>query len=722
MPESITQKTARRLGSVKLSPMTPVVAGAMTSWTIELTVGSAGIDEGGTIKIAQRFASDGEDPQFTNPAASGYSSVHIQSTDPNTRLRPRFDRKGHDRPYMAATVIDVYDGSLAPGDKVTLILGDRSQGSPGIRAQSFQEARHEFRVFVDPTNACLARGIPTPPTIPIIPGKPVELLCIVPTHAQLNTPTPIHLKTQDQWGNPLPAPADTTLTYEGTGIVKIENRKSKIENILTFTSPGSGRIVAKCANMQCSSNPISTNTAPLTKFWGDLHAQSDATVGTGSEEEYFTFARDWAFLDFCSHQGNDFQVRDEDWKKLNDTIRQFHQDHHFVIFPGFEWSGNSSSGGDRNVWYLEEDMPIFRSSHWQVPHIPENDLSPAETANDLFKRCHKFPGKVLIGAHVGGRFADLRKFFDPTIGQLVEINSCWGIFEWMLWDAFDHNHIIGIVCTSDGHKGRPGAEGPGAGQFGMWGGLTCVLAKEKTRAAIWDALTNRRCYGTTGPRIDIDLTIDNHPIGSIINNTQLPHKLAAKILATAPIESIEIYQGKTVIHTWQPAAFKNVANSNHIRISWKGSRIRGRGRRANWDGKLILEGGTKILSATAHFDAPIDQILATTGTEITFKSQTTGDADWIDLILSDASKGTLTLDSKVGKFTINLADLTTTQTFPAGGLDMEVKFQRYPASLSETVAEFALDITPPASPHKTPYFLKVTQSDGHLAWTSPIYL
>ena len=535
------------------------------------------------------------------------------------------------------------------------------------------------------------------------------------------------------------------------------NRKSKIENhhTLTFTSPGSGCILAKSATMQCASNPITAHDpanspftihhSPFNKYWGDLHAQSDATVGTGSEEEYFTFARNWAFLDFVSHQGNDFQVRDEDWQKLNDTIRLFHKDHHFVVFPGWEWSGVSPVGGDRNVWYLEENMPIFRSSHWQVPHIPENDLSPAETATDLFERCHKLPkGKVLVGAHVGGRFADIRKFFDPDIGQLVELVSCWGVFEWMLWDAFDKHYIVGVVCNSDGHKGRPGAEGPGAGQFGIWGGLTCVLAKEKTRNAIWDALTNRRCYGTTGARIDIDFSIDGHPIGSVIApspialrgnarldppETPAPHKLIAKVLATAPLESIEIYRNKTVIHTWQPTAFKNLATSNHIRVSWKGSRIRGRGRRANWDGKLILEGkggGAKILSATSHFDAPVDQILSATDTCVTFKSQTTGDTDWIDLILSDASKGTLTLDSKVGKFSIDLADLTNdvpTKTFPAGGLDMEVKFQRYPVSLSETAAEFTLDITPPQNvSHKTPYFLKVTQSDGHLAWTSPIYL
>ena len=59
-----------RLGTVKVDPCTPVVAGSTGQWTIRLAVGAAGIDEGGTIKIAQRFASDFEPSQFDRPIAS----------------------------------------------------------------------------------------------------------------------------------------------------------------------------------------------------------------------------------------------------------------------------------------------------------------------------------------------------------------------------------------------------------------------------------------------------------------------------------------------------------------------------------------------------------------------------------------------------------------------------------------------------------------------------
>src|SRR4051812_40275699 len=154
----------------------------------------------------------------------------------------------------------------------------------------------------------------------------------------------------------------------------------------------------------------------------------------------------------------------------------------------------------------------------------------------------------------------------------------------MLWDAFDMGYVVGVMCNSDGHKGRPGAEGPGAGQFGIANGLTCVLAEAKTRDAIFRALKTRRCYGTTGARIDLDFRIDGHSMGSVVNEAAAAASLFAKVGGPAPVEKIEVFEGKRVIHTLRPRAFENLTNSRRLRVSWRGSRIRGRGRRVTWDG------------------------------------------------------------------------------------------------------------------------------------------
>ena len=58
-------------------------------------------------------------------------------------------------------------------------------------------------------------------------------------------------------------------------------------------------------------------------FWGELHAQSEETIGTNSINDYFAFARDKAGLDVIVHQGNDFQITNEFWEKIQIVSKQF---------------------------------------------------------------------------------------------------------------------------------------------------------------------------------------------------------------------------------------------------------------------------------------------------------------------------------------------------------------------------------------------------------------
>jgi hypothetical protein len=716
--QNTTDLISHRLGTVILEPDGPVVAGSVGQWTLVYTVGSYGVDEGGTIKVAQRMMSDWETPQFDDPTAPAYTTV---KTNGQAKLRPYYHRKAYDRPWSTCLVIDVYDGSLEPGETVTITLGDRSQESPGIRAQTFQETKHEFRVLVDPTNASVVRRLPASPAFPIVAGPPVELVCIVPSQAVVGETIDIFIKGQDQWHNPTPAPEALSLRWVGQGEATIEGQR------LTFQRPGSGYVLAATPDGQfsCRSNPITAfeQEPKYKRYWGDLHAQTQATVGTGTEEEYFSFGRDMARLDFISHQGNDFQVTDEAWRRLNEVGRTFHQDGKFVVFPGYEWSANTPAGGDRNVFYLEEGLPIFRSSHWQVSEIPENELTPAHPANVLFERLrqHVDLDQVLLGAHVGGRYADIRRYFDEELGPLVEVLSCWGIFEWLLWDAFDRGYIVGVMCNSDGHKGRPGAEGPGAGEFGIRGGLTCVLAEALTRPDIFAALKARRCYGSSGPRIDLSFSMAGQPMGSVIDSDgQVEVRAAAR--GAAPVEALLLYQGKEIIRRVQPPAFDDVADSKRLRISWQGSRIRGRGRRVTWDGFIRASGVTIMAAKTVAFDAKIDGIVTQTSHELTFKSSTAGDTDGVELVLDQPGQGALVFDSAVGRCEVELDQLQQEpKWFNFGGLGMQVCFERYPEAISEAEISLSEMVDPPAG-QTTPYFVKLIQTDGHMAWSSPIYI
>jgi len=716
------KRISSRLGTVTLEPDGAVTAGSVGQWILTYTVGSYGVDDGGTIKLSQRFASDWQVPQFSEPDQPGYTTVR---TSGNASLHPYYDRKAHERPWMKCLVIDVYDGYLKPGDEVIITLGDQSYGSPGIRAQTFQESAHEFRLLVDPTNACVARRLPSSPTFPVVPAAPQRLICTVPTQAEVGEPVPVRVRGEDRWGNPTPPPPGLRLTWEGDREALLQ------DSTLIMTEPGTGWVVVEAdggdQTLSGRSNPLTAREPPRArrKYWGDLHAQSDATVGTGTEDEYFSFARDWAWMDFVSHQGNDFQVTDEDWSRLNAVTHHHHQDGSFVVFPGYEWSANTPAGGDRNVIYGRDGLPIFRSSHWQIPSVPEDDLSPAHPADELFARLHQHveTDDVVLMSHVGGRFADIRRFFDEELGPLLEIASCWGVFEWLLWDALEMGYVVGVVCNSDGHKGRPGAEAPGAGEFGMAGGLTCVVAPELTREAILEALRERRCYGTTGPRMDLDVHMDRHPLGTV-----LPWKEArtveAALAGTAPVESLTLYQARVPVCQVRPAAFEDVTGSRRLRISWRGSRLRGRGRRVTWDGTIRLTDAQLREAETFAFDAVGDGILHQDAHQIVLRSSTTGDTDGIDLWLDRGRQGEIVFDSEAGRFAVELAQLDKrggSVSFDLGGMGMEVRIERYPEQLTEYRARLAYEVLPQPDA-LSPYWIKGVQSDGHMVWSSPIYV
>src|SRR5690606_113249 len=102
------------------------------------------------------------------------------STSGNAKIKLHYDPKSHFRPWMKCLVVDVYDGSLAPGDTITITFGDTTGGSRGCRSQSFQESAHELRVFVDPTNASQVQKIPDCPIVPVIAGPAASLVVHLP--------------------------------------------------------------------------------------------------------------------------------------------------------------------------------------------------------------------------------------------------------------------------------------------------------------------------------------------------------------------------------------------------------------------------------------------------------------------------------------------------------------------------------------------------------------
>jgi hypothetical protein len=733
------------MGSIKLVSPGPFVAGSHAELVLVYTAGTFGIDDTGMVKVSWRTTSDFSKPQFDKPQAANFTTVEASN---GAKLEVWFDRLNI-RPYANTLLIRVGRGYLRAGDTLTIRLGDRRQGSPGLRLQTNVENNVELRTAVDAFATYEFCELPGQPAFDLIAGPAARWKAIVPSLALAGEPFRLALVAEDMWGNPTDDAAGTFALEASRPLSGLPDRVTiakgdgprVIENLVAATAGDVDISVTADGRLLARANPLRVvAAAPLRRFWADLHGQSGETIGMGTAEDYFRYARDKAFVDMVGHQGNDFQITDAFWQKLNALTAQFDRPGKFVCLPGYEWSGNTGMGGDRNVFFRREGRPIRRSSHILVEG--ETSTDAVYTADRLFEVLRGEDCRVI--AHVGGRYADVKAAHDGRVERTVEVHSSWGTFEWLLHDAFDMGYRVGVVCHSDDHKGRPGATTPGASTFGAVGGLSCYFMPELTREALFEALRTRRHYGTTGTRLFLDvrgtfdadvtgfsedpqlgpareLALREAMMGDIIRPQAVPMTLCVEAIGTAPLERVDVLHGTQVVRSARPFAAGDLGR--RVRILWQGAEYRGRGRETVWQGKLAVAGNRIARFAPVNFLNPerrVEEIAP--GSALAWTSVTTGNLAGIDLWLEAAQTGSLRIETNVLSGEVDLGQLADgTVAFDGGGLGRRLSVYRLPEvdwsrrlTLEHRVAF--------AGGADLPVYVRVTQADGHQAWSSPIYL
>jgi len=697
----MTATSNTSLGTAHCTLQGDLPAGSYQTCHLTYTAGPAGVDDTGSIKITMRFPTDCGTPQFTEPAEANYTTATASN---GAHLSLRYDTKDNIRPWGRTLYIKILQGYLSEGDTITVVIGDRSGDSPGWRLQTFLETHFQLRVLVDRYATYQYEALDPSPGFRIVPGTATRLIAIAPSQATPGQAITVRIKREDSWGNPVDDPweEDHTLPNQ-SGIERLE-------------------IVDSQTGLATTTNPIDVaDQHPTNRYWADLHGQSEETVGTNTIDEYFHFARHWGFLDACAHQGNDFQITDAFWATIQEATARHHEPGQFITFPGWEWSGNTGLGGDRNVLFREEGTGIIsRSCRALVkPEDAQDDCS--HTVEDLFKTLAPYHPNVMLTPHVGGRYADLERH-DGELEPVVEVHSAWGTFEWMLADAFERGYRIGIVANSDGHKGRPGASYPGASTFGSYGGLTGILAERLERDAIWDAYQSRRVYATTGARIYLDVTGDEHPMGSIVEtaDTTAP-QLAVRIHGTSPLERVEVRNAMQVLETLR--TYDSVEGSTRIKILWQGSQVRGRGRQTNWDGGLEIIGNHIKCMQPINFHNPEKPCALVDENHVSWKSTTTGGVSGVILELAEANAGTLRVQTTQQDFELPISELgMTAVSYQPEGLDKRISAYRLPATDGSADLQFHYQPRPEdLRDGDNPLYVCVIQEDGHMAWSSPVY-
>lgn len=720
---NVEEHTEGLIGSALFSPVKPVIAGSYGTWYITYRVGRLGMNDGARIKITRHWASDWGTPQFDCPQAPEYVSA---TTSGDAKIKLMYDPKGYIRPWQKTIIVDIYDGYLSEAETVTVILGDVSAGSPGSRAQTFYQEKFKFRLLVD----CLGTGnfveIPLD-DIHITSGEVDALKVIVPSICGCSDELWAMVKAEDMWGNPCDSyrgrvELDASSAIEGLpNVVEFTDRHQGVLKIERIKVAKPAHYVVKAADrdrgLYAESNPLECHdTPPLYRpFWGDLQGQSEEDIGTGSLESFFEFARDKAPLDFVSHQPNDFNVTDEQWRRMQVVTRQFHEPDSFVPLLGMEWSATSAAGGDHNLIYFDDTAALHRSSHWQVP-TDSDWQQDRTTVRELFDQLRN--ENVIAVPHVGGRRAPMA-LIDPDIVPLVEIYSCWGSFEWVIDDALARGHRVGFVANSDGHSGRPGAEYPGASDhFGVRGGLTCAYAKRLTREGLREAFKSRRTYATTGERIIMKFESDGHWMGAEYT-AAAPPQLSFEVTGTTDLDAVCLMRGTEVIGQWRVVAD---ASSNIIRITWGGARGIDRNKTTMWDGRLWIT-NARILSLRPYaVDTPVKKFVQIDACTVEWQSTTVGDFDGVELSVDAGDDSVLHFESPSIKFSTTLKDISgEPMVKDAGGVRQQVRLQRLPAfGLGRTLQIEYVDEA--IQPGWNAYYVKAIQADGHMGWASPIYV
>jgi hypothetical protein len=737
-------------GHAELTPSGPVEVRSHQSLTLRYTAGRFGLDDTGAIRIVFRAMGDASPLQTRDAKAPNHVTATSSSGVP---LRVRYEGRGAAaRPRWKSVTVDVAGGYLREGDVISVILGDTSEGSPGWKMQTIAESGFELTVLADVCAVGHFIPIPDSPAIAIVAGEPVRWVAALPTLRRPGELFSLGLKAEDLWGNPTDLAHGrfnliSTIPVDGlpeSVAYELGRRSLAIEG-LTAANPGVLRIsvVAEDGSTVAESHPLVVREGRVGGYWGDMHGQSGESIGLTTARQYFDFARNCAFLDATGHQANDFQVNNAFWTHLNELTAEFHQPGRFVTLPGYEWSGNTAVGGDRNVYFREEGRQIRRSSHALISDRTDIDTD-ANDANLLFDALTEANEDCVVYAHVGGRYADIAMAHDPRLETAMEIHSAWGTFEWLLTDGFAMGHRSGVVCNSDGHKGRPGASYPGAATFGAYGGLTCFYAEELSRDGLFECLRRRHHYGTTGTRMHLDVTAafegdarvyDRDPrafddasavtaatamMGDIVQTDGATARVSIEAITHAPIERIELRNGIDVIDTIRP--FSSADLGTRIRILWSGAEYRGRGRTTTWKGRATFD-GTSIerlekINIWNH-ERTVEQV---TPDSVDFDTITTGNFAGFDAWLPDGARGELHVSTNHGDLVVDLEAIGLEDIImDAGGLGRQLKVFRLPDENQhrELVATREVSLSDVGD---NPLWVSVFTEDGFQAWSSPMFV
>lgn len=261
----------------------------------------------------------------------------------------------------------------------------------------------------------------------------------------------------------------------------------------------------------------------INHYYGQLHSHTNISDGTGSLDDAYKWARDegnadyFAVTDHSNWFDNDTAANINDgsmskaWTNAQNISDKYNEDGNFVAIYGYEmtWSGSTGGWGHINTF----NTPGFETR--------KNSKMDLKTYYDTISQV---PESVSQLNHPGKTFGDFADFGFYSEGadkvvNLIEVGNGEGpvrgsgyfpSYEYYT-RALDKGWHVAPTNNQDNHKGK-------------WltanDARTIVLAEEKSRDAIYEAMRKKQVYSSEDKNMTIDYTVNNQIMGSNLGEVE----------------------------------------------------------------------------------------------------------------------------------------------------------------------------------------------------------
>lgn len=556
-------------------------AGEDSTWKFIYTTAAA-LPKGTRVKFD--MGSKGRDIDWKIPTANPKATsnviyalmpdqkvIYAKEVETSDSVTPQFE-------FILPTNIPV-------GGNLTLIVG-RPPGGKGKKeggslAQCTAQRRRPFLLYVDTTG----KGAYDEPEVfsMDVRGGDVKLIRVLtPSFVTKNRRFDVIVRFEDEFGNlSNSAPEDTLieLSYENlrenltwklfipeTGFIALPNLYFNETGVYTiYLRNAKTGEVFRSAPIKC----LPENSLNL--FWGLLHGESERYDSTENIESCLRHIRDDRALNFfaVSPFENAEETSADTWKVISQNISEFHEDDRFVTFLGVQWSGIPGEEGLRHILYPRDNRPIIRKKDVKYGSLKK-----------IYKSFN--PKEILsIPSFTMGKDLEFDfSRFNPEFERVVEIYNAWGSSEQTTKEGNSRPirsaQRNGVQESAEGAIQRAlkancrfGFVAGGLDDRGVYGGffegdqeqyspgLTAIMAKEHSRASLFEALYNRSCYATTGARMIITFTLAGVSMGAEVTTADKPgclvnRHIAGTIAGTTKLDLIEIIRNGKVVKTFKP--------------------------------------------------------------------------------------------------------------------------------------------------------------------------